>query len=226
MTTVSHHQRADVVFIVLLQCLWQGDSGGPLMCQDAPGGLWEVHGVTSFVANGCTVNKKPAIFTRSSAYIKWIENVIRREIYNEQSTNPVGLNCPTFLQNWIWYKEFPCHFLPLSSLCSLWLWWSKGLEWHRRHRVLYGLPWQLQQQSQMPMDHPGAPWQTGPPPFSQFLPGGESAVLEWQSQHHRQTGESRYVNICLLWFSKKCDHFQQFSCLVYDRCWGEKSRFL
>lgn len=68
------------------------------MCQDAPGGPWEVHGVTSFIENGCTVNKKPSVFTRSSAYISWIENVIRRETYNEQSTNPVGLNCPTLLQ--------------------------------------------------------------------------------------------------------------------------------
>lgn len=123
----------------------------------------------------------------------------------------------------MWCKEFPGHFLPLSSLFSLWLWWSKGLKWHRRHRVLYGLPQQLQQQSQMPVDHPGVPWQTGPPPFSQFLPGGESAVLEWQSQHHRQTGESRYVNICLLWLLNKCGHFQQFSCLVYDDAEAEKA---
>lgn len=89
----------------------------------------------------------------------------------------------------------------LSSLCSIWLWRGKGLKWHRRHRVLYGLPWQLQQQSQLPVEHPGAPRQTGPPPFPQFLSGGESDVHDWQGQPHRQNRKSRYVNICFLFRS-------------------------
>ncbi|XP_068177209.1 ovochymase-2 [Antennarius striatus] len=66
-----------------LKSVCQGDSGGPLVCQDAPGSLWEVHGITSFGPIGCIMNKKPSVFTRSSAYIPWIENVIRRDIYNE-----------------------------------------------------------------------------------------------------------------------------------------------
>lgn len=77
--------------------VWQGDSGGPLVCQDAAGGPWEVHGITSFGPVGCIMDKKPSVFTRSSAYIPWIENVIRRDIYNEHSKNPAGLNWPTLL---------------------------------------------------------------------------------------------------------------------------------
>ncbi|CAL1601098.1 unnamed protein product [Knipowitschia caucasica] len=67
-----------------LQSVCQGDSGGPLVCQDAPGSDWEVHGITSFGPIGCIMNKKPSVFTRTSAYIPWIENVMRRDIYNEK----------------------------------------------------------------------------------------------------------------------------------------------
>ncbi|XP_012892504.1 PREDICTED: chymotrypsin-like elastase family member 3B, partial [Dipodomys ordii] len=50
-----------------------GDSGGPLNCP-AEDGAWEVHGVTSFVsAFGCNTKKKPTVFTRVSAFNKWIE---------------------------------------------------------------------------------------------------------------------------------------------------------
>ncbi|XP_020937363.1 chymotrypsin-like elastase family member 1 isoform X2 [Sus scrofa] len=53
----------------------QGDSGGPLHC--LVNGQYAVHGVTSFVSRlGCNVTRKPTVFTRVSAYISWINNVI------------------------------------------------------------------------------------------------------------------------------------------------------
>ncbi|XP_060109120.1 chymotrypsin-like elastase family member 1 [Heteronotia binoei] len=53
----------------------QGDSGGPLNC--LVNGRYYVHGVTSFVSSsGCNVYRKPTVFTRVSAYISWINNVI------------------------------------------------------------------------------------------------------------------------------------------------------
>lgn len=67
-------------------------------------------------------------------------------------------------------------FCPLC--CSIWLRGSKGFERHRWQPVLSGLPWQLQQQSQMPVDHPGPPGKTGLSTISQFLTGGERALLE------------------------------------------------
>ncbi|XP_061737042.1 ovochymase-2 [Nerophis ophidion] len=66
-----------------LKSVCQGDSGGPLVCQDSPNSPWEIHGITSFGPIGCIMNKKPSVFTRSSAYIPWIEDVIRRDIYNK-----------------------------------------------------------------------------------------------------------------------------------------------
>ncbi|MEQ2274340.1 hypothetical protein XENORESO_018880 [Xenotaenia resolanae] len=68
-----------------LQSVCQGDTGGPLVCQDTPGGPWEVHGITSFGPIGCIMNKKPSVFTRSSAYLPWISDVICRDIYNEHT---------------------------------------------------------------------------------------------------------------------------------------------
>ncbi|XP_056264194.1 cubilin [Pseudoliparis swirei] len=73
-----------------LKSVCQGDSGGPLVCQDTPDGSWEVHGITSFGPIGCVMNKKPSVFTRSSAYLPWIENVIRRDIYNEHTSGCGG----------------------------------------------------------------------------------------------------------------------------------------
>uniref|UniRef100_A0A8C5RXZ0 Peptidase S1 domain-containing protein n=1 Tax=Laticauda laticaudata TaxID=8630 RepID=A0A8C5RXZ0_LATLA len=53
-----------------------GDSGGPLNCPAADG-RWYVHGVTSFVsAWGCNTLQKPTVFTRVSAFIPWIEQVL------------------------------------------------------------------------------------------------------------------------------------------------------
>ncbi|KAM4583584.1 LOW QUALITY PROTEIN: ovochymase-2 [Odontesthes bonariensis] len=73
-----------------LQSVCQGDSGGPLVCQDNPGGPWEVHGITSFGPIGCIMDKKPSVFTRSSAYLPWIANVIRRDIYIEHTSGCGG----------------------------------------------------------------------------------------------------------------------------------------
>ncbi|XP_040043305.2 ovochymase-2 isoform X2 [Gasterosteus aculeatus] len=73
-----------------LKSVCQGDSGGPLVCQDTPGGSWEIHGITSFGPIGCVMNKKPSVFTRSSAYLPWIQNVIRRDIYNEHTSGCGG----------------------------------------------------------------------------------------------------------------------------------------
>lgn len=53
----------------------QGDSGGPLNCQ-AESGAWEVRGIVSFGSGlGCNTHKKPAVYTRVSAYIDWINQV-------------------------------------------------------------------------------------------------------------------------------------------------------
>ena len=53
----------------------RGDSGGPLHCM--VNGQYAVHGVTSFVSSmGCNVARKPTVFTRVSAYISWMNNVI------------------------------------------------------------------------------------------------------------------------------------------------------
>ncbi|XP_070846884.1 cubilin [Chaetodon trifascialis] len=73
-----------------LKSVCQGDSGGPLVCQDTAGGNWTVHGITSFGPLGCIMDKKPSVFTRSSAYLPWIENVIRRDIYNEHTSGCGG----------------------------------------------------------------------------------------------------------------------------------------
>uniref|UniRef100_A0A3Q2CBD6 Zgc:154142 n=1 Tax=Cyprinodon variegatus TaxID=28743 RepID=A0A3Q2CBD6_CYPVA len=73
-----------------LKSVCQGDSGGPLVCQDTPGGSWEIHGITSFGPIGCIMDKKPSVFTRASAYLPWISNVIRRDIYIEHTSGCGG----------------------------------------------------------------------------------------------------------------------------------------
>lgn len=56
-------------------CLVQGDSGGPLNCQ-SENGSWEVRGIVSFGSGlSCNTLKKPAVYTRVSAYIDWINEV-------------------------------------------------------------------------------------------------------------------------------------------------------
>lgn len=58
----------------------QGDSGGPLLCQLGRD-RWEVHGVVSFGPIGCTVENKPSVFTRTAAYIPWIEATRIRDFF-------------------------------------------------------------------------------------------------------------------------------------------------
>lgn len=59
------------------------------MCRDTLDAPWEVHGITSFGPVGCIVNEKPSVFTRSSVYIPWIENIIRKQLYTDHSRNPL-----------------------------------------------------------------------------------------------------------------------------------------
>jgi len=63
----------------------QGDSGGPLNCKNSEG-VWEVHGIASFVSGlGCNYVKKPTVFTRVSAFNDWIDQV--------KDTNAIKLFC-------------------------------------------------------------------------------------------------------------------------------------
>ncbi|KAK5931435.1 hypothetical protein CgunFtcFv8_027583 [Champsocephalus gunnari] len=53
-----------------------GDSGGPLSCVSTDG-RWFVQGVTSFVSSRvCNEEKKPTVFTRTSAYSQWLSEVM------------------------------------------------------------------------------------------------------------------------------------------------------
>lgn len=115
------------LFVMILHPLGflQGDSGGPLVCQDTLDAPWEVHGITSFGPIGCIMNKKPSVFTRSSAYIPWIENVIRKELYNEHSMNPCCSKVKSNPENLLLLFTF----CPLC--CSIWLRGSEGFERHR-----------------------------------------------------------------------------------------------
>lgn len=89
----------------------QGDSGGPLVCQDHPDSPWELHGITSFGPIGCIMNKKPSVFTRSSAYLPWISNVIRRDIYEQHSRLHPRASC---LEK---RAEVYTFFLTLQAVC-------------------------------------------------------------------------------------------------------------
>ncbi|XP_041946115.1 elastase-1-like [Alosa sapidissima] len=55
-----------------------GDSGGPLNCKVE--GKYVVHGVASFVSSsGCNTEMKPTVFTRVSAYLGWMEEIMGEE---------------------------------------------------------------------------------------------------------------------------------------------------
>ncbi|KAM3937400.1 ovochymase-2-like [Leptodactylus fuscus] len=70
-----------------LKSVCQGDSGGPLVCpSSANSSIWEVHGITSFGPIGCIMDKKPSVFTRSSAHLNWIDTVIKKDIYDNFSS--------------------------------------------------------------------------------------------------------------------------------------------
>ncbi|XP_071401032.1 chymotrypsin-like elastase family member 2A [Centroberyx affinis] len=54
-----------------------GDSGGPLNCKNRRTGVWEVHGITSFVFKyGCNYRNKPTVFTRVSDFNEWIRETM------------------------------------------------------------------------------------------------------------------------------------------------------
>ncbi|GAV02276.1 hypothetical protein RvY_12866 [Ramazzottius varieornatus] len=55
----------------------KGDSGGPLVCRNGVGSdaYWTLDGIISYGA-GCG-GKKPAVYTRVSLYLKWIEKVAK-----------------------------------------------------------------------------------------------------------------------------------------------------
>uniref|UniRef100_A0A3P8W7F4 Elastase 3 like n=1 Tax=Cynoglossus semilaevis TaxID=244447 RepID=A0A3P8W7F4_CYNSE len=56
-----------------------GNSGGTLNCKNSEG-VWEVHGIASFVSSlGCNFVKKPTVFTRVFAFNGWIDKVNRTE---------------------------------------------------------------------------------------------------------------------------------------------------
>ncbi|BFF92734.1 transmembrane protease serine 7 [Drosophila madeirensis] len=52
-----------------------GDSGGPLQCRLSHNGPWILVGVTSF-GSGCALEGFPDVYTRTSFYMKWIEDTI------------------------------------------------------------------------------------------------------------------------------------------------------
>ncbi|XP_072307910.1 elastase-1-like [Eucyclogobius newberryi] len=53
-----------------------GDSGGPLNC--LVNGEYVVTGIASFVSGyGCNYPKKPTVFTRVSAYIDWMDSIMK-----------------------------------------------------------------------------------------------------------------------------------------------------
>ncbi|CAH2301357.1 ovochymase-2-like [Pelobates cultripes] len=66
-----------------LKSVCQGDSGGPLACQSLQdSSTWEVHGVTSFGVVGCIMDKKPSVFTRTSAYIDWLHQTMKKYLFD------------------------------------------------------------------------------------------------------------------------------------------------
>uniref|UniRef100_H3A3C9 Zgc:154142 n=1 Tax=Latimeria chalumnae TaxID=7897 RepID=H3A3C9_LATCH len=94
-----------------LKSVCQGDSGGPLVCQSTAGSaVWEVHGITSFGPIGCVMDKKPSVFTRSSAYIHWIEQIIRKNIYDLTTSGCGGAKDLTGAEGNITSMGFPANY--------------------------------------------------------------------------------------------------------------------
>lgn len=83
LTAVSKlYLRLHTAFLSLIHS--KGDSGGPLNClgQD---GRWYLQGVTSFVSsNECNEVKKPTVFTRTSAFTEWL-NEVNKHVVSQAS---------------------------------------------------------------------------------------------------------------------------------------------
>uniref|UniRef100_A0A8C7H9K8 Chymotrypsin-like elastase family member 2A n=1 Tax=Oncorhynchus kisutch TaxID=8019 RepID=A0A8C7H9K8_ONCKI len=74
-----------------------GDSGGPLNCKNSVG-VWEVHGIASFVSGqGCNYIKKPTVFTRVSDYNEWIDEVTG--VADDQITKHIAIHHHTGLRS-------------------------------------------------------------------------------------------------------------------------------
>lgn len=130
--SVSLHSMSQ--FFVWLHSV-QGDSGGPLVCQDEMASPWEVHGITSFGPIGCIMNKKPSVFTRTSAYVPWIENIIREDIYNGLGGNHRHLKVEYLFPfktiqistlSFCLFMQFPAvvalrSWMAQKGLCPLWV---------------------------------------------------------------------------------------------------------
>ena len=50
----------------------QGDSGGPMICENRLHD-WVLHGVVSWGSSECAKEGYPAVFTRVSYFMDWIE---------------------------------------------------------------------------------------------------------------------------------------------------------
>ena len=68
------HKRLNFQEVKII-CDFQGDSGGPLMVlNNNEECMYDIIGVTSF-GEGCGFSK-PAVYTKVSSYIKWIEKIV------------------------------------------------------------------------------------------------------------------------------------------------------
>nr|XP_032800689.1 chymotrypsin-like elastase family member 2A isoform X3 [Petromyzon marinus] len=65
----------------------QGDSGGPLNCQEDA--KWMVYGITSFGSDVCNTSMKPSVFTRVSAFKRWISSTTDIQFPNDITTTTV-----------------------------------------------------------------------------------------------------------------------------------------
>uniref|UniRef100_A0A3B4TWE6 Peptidase S1 domain-containing protein n=1 Tax=Seriola dumerili TaxID=41447 RepID=A0A3B4TWE6_SERDU len=80
--------RPSMICSALISNGCPGDSGGPFACAAAgPKTTWEVHGIVSFGPRGCIKDKKPSVFTRVSAFSDWINDNIKKFIYESGKTN-------------------------------------------------------------------------------------------------------------------------------------------
>lgn len=98
-----------------LKSVCQGDSGGPLVCQDSPSSPWEVHGITSFGPIGCIMDKKPSVFTRFSAYLAWVENIIRKDIYDLTGSGCGGLKDLVGTEGFLSSMNYPDSYINRAS---------------------------------------------------------------------------------------------------------------